>query len=79
VAGEDDHSSNQFKTRSSAVREFPKKMAGTIRNFSRTFKGYGWRIIEDVGYDELADKYIVPTGRRLASTPVERMVYAERV
>jgi methyltransferase (TIGR00027 family) len=40
---------------------------------------YGWRIIEDVGYDELADKYIVPTGRRLASTPVERMVYAERV
>ncbi len=42
-------------------------------------KGYGWRIIEDVGYDELADKYIVPTGRRLASTPVERMVYAEKV
>ncbi len=42
-------------------------------------KGYGWRIIEHVGYDELADKYIAPTGRRLASTPVERMVYAERV
>ena len=41
-------------------------------------KGYGWRIIEDVGYDELADKYLRPTGRRLASTPVERMVYAER-
>jgi len=41
--------------------------------------GYGWRIIEDVGYHELADKYITPTGRRLASTPVERMVYAERV
>lgn len=41
-------------------------------------KGYGWRIIEDVGYDKLAEKYIVPTGRRLASTPVERMVYAER-
>jgi methyltransferase (TIGR00027 family) len=42
-------------------------------------KGYGWRIIEDIGYDGLADKYIVPTGRRLASTPVERMVYAEKV
>ena len=41
--------------------------------------GYGWRIIEDVGYDELADRYIVPTGRRLASTPVERMVYAEKL
>ena len=42
-------------------------------------KDYGWRIIEEVGYDELAAKYIVPTGRRLVSTPVERMVYAERV
>jgi methyltransferase (TIGR00027 family) len=41
--------------------------------------GYGWRIIEDVGYDELADRYIVPTGRRLASTLVERMVYAEKL
>lgn len=42
-------------------------------------KSYGWRIIEDVGYDELADRYIRPTGRRLPSTPVERIVYAERV
>jgi len=42
-------------------------------------QGYGWRIIEDVGYDELADKYIVSAGRRLASTPVERIVYAEKV
>jgi O-methyltransferase involved in polyketide biosynthesis len=42
-------------------------------------KGHGWRILEDVGYDELADKYIVPTGRRLAATPVERIVYAEKV
>lgn len=37
---------------------------------------HGWRIIEDVGYDQLADKYIGPTGRRLRSTPVERIVYA---
>jgi methyltransferase (TIGR00027 family) len=42
-------------------------------------KGYGWRIIEDLGYDELAEKYIMPTGRQLASTPVERVVYAEKV
>jgi len=40
--------------------------------------GYGWRIIEDVGYDELANRYVVP-GRGLASTGVERIVYAERV
>jgi methyltransferase (TIGR00027 family) len=39
----------------------------------------GWRIIEDVSYAELADRYIVPTARRLTSTPVERMVYAEKV
>jgi len=40
---------------------------------------YGWRVIEDVSYDELAAKYVVPAGRRLSSTPVERMVYAEKV
>lgn len=42
-------------------------------------KHYGWRVIEDVGYDELAHRYLAPAGRRLATTPVERMVYAERV
>jgi methyltransferase (TIGR00027 family) len=41
--------------------------------------GYGWRVIEDVGYDELTSRYIEPTGRGLASTPVERMVYAEKI
>ena len=49
---------------------------GDCPSFLRT---YGWRVIEDVGYDELAEKYLAPTGRRLTSTPVERMVYAERV
>jgi methyltransferase (TIGR00027 family) len=42
-------------------------------------EGYGWRIIEDAGYDKLAGRYLAPAGRRLGSTPVERMVYAERV
>jgi methyltransferase (TIGR00027 family) len=41
-------------------------------------RGYGWQIIEDVGYDELADKYIGPTRRQLRSTPVERIVHAVR-
>lgn len=41
-------------------------------------KRYGWRVIEDVGYDKLAERYLVTAGRRLASTPVERMVYAEK-
>ncbi len=40
---------------------------------------YGWRVIEDVGYDELAKRYIEPAGRVLTSTSVERMVYAEKL
>jgi len=39
----------------------------------------GWRLIEDVAYEELAHEYIRPTGRSLASTQVERIVYAEKV
>ncbi|GMA48969.1 SAM-dependent methyltransferase [Alicyclobacillus contaminans] len=42
-------------------------------------KEYGWQVIEDVGYDEMAEKYVKPTGRRLASTPIERMIYAEKL
>lgn len=42
-------------------------------------KEYDWQAIEDVGYDEMAEKYIKPTGRILASTPIERMVYAEKL
>ncbi len=39
---------------------------------------YGWRVVEHLGYDELADRYVKPTGRTLDSMPVERMVYAEK-
>jgi methyltransferase (TIGR00027 family) len=41
-------------------------------------KEYGWRVVEDVGYDEMAEKYVKPTGRALATMPIERMVYAEK-
>lgn len=40
---------------------------------------YGWRVIEHLGYDKLAGRYVEPTGRELASTPIERMVYAEKL
>lgn len=40
---------------------------------------YGWRLIEDVAYDELARKYLGPTGRSMSTTQVERMVYAEKL
>ncbi len=41
--------------------------------------GYGWRLIEDVGYDELAERYVKPLNRDLPSMPIERMVYAQKV
>lgn len=39
---------------------------------------YGWRALEDVSYEDLATRHIEPSGRRLGSTPVERIVYAEK-
>lgn len=39
----------------------------------------GWRLWEDVGYDELAERYVKPTGRKLNSMAIERMVYAEKI
>lgn len=39
---------------------------------------YGWRIIEQPTHDELTERYIKPTGRALASTPIEQLVYAAR-
>jgi methyltransferase (TIGR00027 family) len=40
---------------------------------------YGWGVLEHLGYDELAERYVRPTGRKLLSTKLERMVYAEKL
>ncbi len=37
---------------------------------------YGWRIIEDIGAEDLEEKYVKPTGRIFASTPIERIIFA---
>jgi methyltransferase (TIGR00027 family) len=39
---------------------------------------YGWHIIEHPTYEEMAEWYVKPAGRELASTPIERIVYAEK-
>jgi len=39
---------------------------------------HGWRVLEQLGYEELADRYVKPTMRELQSTPLERMVFAEK-
>ena len=41
--------------------------------------GYGWRVLEHLGYKELADVYVKPTGRKLESLALERVVYAEKL
>ena len=50
---------------------YPEEIPGFLET-------YGWRVIEHLGYEELAERYVKPTGRELASTPIERMVYAEK-
>lgn len=46
---------------------------------SDSLGGYGWRLLAHLGYDELAERYVAPTGRALPSMDLERMVYAEKV
>jgi len=40
---------------------------------------YGWRVLEHLGYEELAERYVKPTGRKLEATAIERVVYAEKL
>ncbi|NJN82957.1 MAG: SAM-dependent methyltransferase [Caldilineaceae bacterium] len=40
---------------------------------------YGWRLIEDLSYEELGNRYVKPTGRQLTSMQIERMVFAEKL
>ena len=39
----------------------------------------GWRVLEHLGYEELAEWYVKPTGREVLSTPLERLVCAEKL
>ncbi|MCP4427390.1 MAG: SAM-dependent methyltransferase [Chloroflexi bacterium] len=40
---------------------------------------YGWRLIEDLSYEDLNNRYAKSIGRHLPSMKIERMVYAEKV
>jgi methyltransferase (TIGR00027 family) len=40
---------------------------------------YGWRVVEHLGYDEIANRYVTPTGRKLQSMAIERIVLAEKI
>lgn len=39
---------------------------------------YGWRVVEHLDYDELCERYVTPTGRKLQSMAIERIVLAEK-
>ena len=39
----------------------------------------GWKLVKDLGYAELSDRYVKPTGRNLGVLQIERVVYAEKV
>jgi methyltransferase (TIGR00027 family) len=51
----------------------------TPQSCSDLLAGYGWRIIEDVAYAEVASRYFAPAGRALTATQVERVVLAQRI
>lgn len=41
--------------------------------------GYGWQLVEHLGYDELDERYVKPTGRNLGWMAIERIVHAEKI
>lgn len=40
---------------------------------------YGWQLIEQAGPDELVQRYVQPTGRKLKASEIEWSAYAEKV
>jgi methyltransferase (TIGR00027 family) len=50
----------------------PDEVAGFIGE-------YGWRLVEQVGPDELVARYVRPAGRKLGASQLEWSAYAEKV
>ncbi|BBX66374.1 S-adenosyl-L-methionine-dependent methyltransferase [Mycobacterium saskatchewanense] len=40
---------------------------------------YGWRLVEQAGPDDLVQRYVAPTGRKLKASQLEWSAYAEKV
>jgi methyltransferase (TIGR00027 family) len=41
--------------------------------------GHGWRLVEQLGPEQIAQRYVEPTGRNLTASQVEWSAYAEKV
>ncbi|MFZ1178080.1 MAG: SAM-dependent methyltransferase [Mycobacterium sp.] len=50
----------------------PDEVAGFIGD-------YGWRLVEQAGPDELVQRYVEPTGRKLKASQLEWSAYAEKI
>ena len=50
----------------------PDEVAGFIGE-------YGWRLVEQAGPDELVERYVEPTGRKLGASQLEWSVFAEKI
>ena len=57
---------------------FPQSTRIINDNVADILGAYGWRILEHLGYKELAEQYVKPTGRSLLSMAIERIVYADK-
>lgn len=40
---------------------------------------YGWRLLEQVGPDDLVERYVEPTGRKLKASQIEWSAFAEKL
>jgi methyltransferase (TIGR00027 family) len=49
---------------------------GEVADFLST---YGWKVLEHLGYEELAERYVISTRTELLTTSLERIVYAEKL
>lgn len=49
----------------------PEEVAGFLDEF-------GWRLVEQIGPEQIVQRYVQPTGRNLTASEVEWSVYAER-
>ncbi|MGI9537068.1 MAG: SAM-dependent methyltransferase, partial [Desulfocapsaceae bacterium] len=46
---------------------------------SNFLEPYGWKILEHLGYEKLAEEYLETTGRKLTALPIERIVLAGKI
>ena len=71
------HRRHESPWRRSGLPEVPEAPAGledrdgTRSSVEEILRGYGWRVVEQVGPSYYRDTYIRPTGRTISASPIE--------